>query len=108
MKKHNEAPIFYDDKGRRWKHIRRALVVLALVVGAGGYVVVPQVLEAHKVTPLSVASTPGDAKVADSASGMSPSEVAAVVSRTNTPVIGKGPLVRVVHIQAQGNTRYAV
>ncbi len=38
---------------------------------------------------------------------MTPAEVAAVVGRTNTPVIGKGPLVRVVHVEASNNVTYA-
>jgi cellulose synthase/poly-beta-1,6-N-acetylglucosamine synthase-like glycosyltransferase/peptidoglycan/xylan/chitin deacetylase (PgdA/CDA1 family) len=108
MDKHTEAPIFYDNDGRRWKHIRRILLVLVVLLGVAAYLTLPKVMDIKKVTPMAVKATPGDAKVADAASGLSPSEVAAVVSRTNTPVIGKGPLVRVVHIQNQGNTRYAV
>lgn len=111
MDKHSEAPIFFDHKGRRWKKIRLALFTLLVAVGVGGYFVVPEIFERSDVTPLAVAATPGDAKVSDSASGLSPAEVAAVVGRTNTPVIGEGSLVRVVHIQpgsTNKNVIYAV
>jgi cellulose synthase/poly-beta-1,6-N-acetylglucosamine synthase-like glycosyltransferase/peptidoglycan/xylan/chitin deacetylase (PgdA/CDA1 family) len=111
MEKHTEAPIFFDHKGRRWKKIRLVLFVSLLVLGAGAYVTVPQILDRNTVTPLAIAATPGDAKVADSASGLTPTEVSALVGRTNTPVIGDGPLVQVVHVQPGGqnkNVIYAV
>lgn len=107
MDKHVETPIFFDDKGRRWKKIRLVLLAFALLLAVAGYLTVPKILERHSVTPLAVAATPGDAKVVNAAAGMTPAEIAAIVGRTNTPVIGKGPLVRVVHIQASNNVTYA-
>jgi biofilm PGA synthesis N-glycosyltransferase PgaC len=108
MDSHTEAPIFFDHKGRRWNKIRFILVVLALAVGGSVYYLAPKVLDHSSVQPMKVAATPGDAQVADSASGMSPAEITALISRKNTPVIGKGPLVRMIHIQVSGHVKYAV
>lgn len=108
MDKHAEAPVFYDDNGRRWKRICLIVGTVLFSLTALLYILVPKVLESQQLTPLAVKATPGDAKVKDAASGMSPTEIAAVVSRTNTPVIGNGPLVRMVHIQESNHTRYAV
>jgi peptidoglycan-N-acetylglucosamine deacetylase len=103
-----EAPVFFDQNGRRWKTILTGLVAVCIIAGLFLYFTVPKILAHSQVTPLQAKATPGDAIIADAASGMSPTEVAAIVSRTNTPVIGSGPLVRVVHIQAKGNVTYAV
>ncbi len=103
-----EAPVFFDQKGRRWKTIRASLVALLIAGGIFMYLTVPKILDHTAVTAMNTKATPGDAAITDSASGMSPTEVAAIVSRTNTPVIGTGPLVRVVHIQTKNNVTYAV
>jgi len=106
--KNDDAPVFFDDNGRRWKIICSVVGVFLLSLAVALYMVMPTVVEPQKLTPMAVAATPGDALVKDSASGMSPTEVAAVVSRTNTPVIGTGALLRVVHIQEYNHTQYAV
>lgn len=108
MEKQAEAPVFFDDNGRRWKKICLVVGVVLLALAVLAYVLIPKALQPQQLTPMSVKATPGDAKVNDAASGMSPAEIAAVVSRTNMPVIGSGPLVRVVHIQENNHTRYAV
>jgi len=108
MDKPTESPVFFDDNGRRWKRIRLALGIFFLLIAAAAYLIIPKVLEPQTLTPLAVKATPGDSQVKDAASGMSPAEIAAVISRSNTPVIGKGPLVRVVHIQESNRARYAV
>ena len=103
-----EAPVFYDHRGRRWKTLRFSILTILVAAALFLYVTVPKVLSQVPVTPLKVAPTPGDAKISDSASGMSPGEIDSIVSRTNTPVIGDGPLIRVVHVQTVNNTTYAV
>lgn len=108
MDKHTESPVFFDDNGRRWKRIRLALGTLFLIIAIAAYLIIPKILEPQNLTPLAVKATPGDSQVEDSASGLSPSEIAAVINRSNTPVIGDGPLVRVVHIQQSNHTNYAV
>jgi len=108
MDKHTEAPIFFDQKGRRWKTIRLGLIALLIVAGIFLYFSVPKVLGRAPVTPMNTRASAADAAVSDSASGMSPSQIAAIVNRTNTPIIGDGPLVRVVHIQTVKNVMYAV
>lgn len=108
MDKQTEAPIFFDQKGRRWKTIRFGLVTLLIIAGVFLYLTVPKVFSRSEVTPMKTMATPGDANISDSASGLSPSEVATIVNRTNTPVIGTGPLVRVVHIQTAKNVMYAM
>ncbi len=50
MDKHLEAPVFFDDKGHRWKKIRLALLVVILLFAAAAYLTVPKVLERHPVT----------------------------------------------------------
>ena len=105
---HTEAPIFFDHKGRRWNKVRFVLIMLLLTLTGSAYYALPKVLQLSPVQAMNVKATPGDAKVVDTASGMSPAEVAAVVSRKNTPVIGKGPLVRIIHIQESDHIRYAV
>lgn len=108
MEKHTEAPVFFDDNGRRWKSICFVLAILLLGIVFAAYLIVPKMLQPQDLTPMAVKATPGDAKVKDAASGMSPTEIAALVNRTNTPVIGSGPLVRVAHIQVTNHTHYAV
>lgn len=103
-----EAPVFFDQNGRRWKTVLAIVLIILLFLGLFLYVTVPKMLAHTTVTPLQIAATPGDRAVSDTASGLSPTEVATIVSRTNTPIIGDGPLVRVVHIQTVKNTTYAV
>jgi biofilm PGA synthesis N-glycosyltransferase PgaC len=105
---HLEVPVFFDHKGKRWNKVRLVLLVVLVVIGGSAYWGIPKVLQLSHVQPMAVAATPGDAKVKDAASGLSPDEVAALVNRKNTPVIGKGPLVRVVHIQETDHILYAV
>lgn len=107
MEKHDEKPIFFDHKGRRWQKVSAVVLVFLAILTGFLYVNVPKLLADDNVVPLKVAATPGDAKVKDGASGLSPEEIAALVGRTNTPVIGEGPLVRVVHLQMADNTYYA-
>lgn len=107
MDKPTEAPIFFDHKGRRWRKIVTGLLVVLAVLAGFLYINIPQVLSSTPLAPYAGQATPGDAMVKDSASAMSPSEIAAVAGRTNTPVIGQGPLVRIVHIQQANNTFYA-
>jgi len=104
-----ETPIFYDQKGGRWKKIRLAIFGVVVLLALALYLTVPRALKNEPVPAYAPAAAVKTAvKVDDSASGMSPAEIAAVVNQSNTPVIGKGPLVRVVHVQPQNNILYAV
>lgn len=106
---HREEPIFFDQKGRRWKRICIVFSILLLALAAFLYVTVPKILDIKPVqTYAPAAAVKTAAKVDDSASGLSPAEVAAVINQGNIPFIGKGPLLRVAHVQKQGNNTYAV
>lgn len=90
------APVFFDGGGRRWK-IVRLIMLIGLAAALGGlYVALPSAWRQPAVEPYRHhAALP--ASIHDPASGLSPAVVAASAGRTNTPVIGAGPLVRVVH-----------
>lgn len=104
----NDAPVFFDRNGRRWKTISLVLFALAIVAGLFLYVIVPKIFARTSVVPISNVATASDAAITDSASGLSPTEISAIVSRTNTPIIGTGPLVRAVHVQTSKNVTYAI
>lgn len=109
MDTQSETPIFYDQKGNRWKNIRRVVLALLILLAVGLYITVPRALDEKTVNAYAPpAALKTAAKVDDATSGMSPAEIAAIVNRSNTPVIGTGSLVRIVHIQTQNNIQYAV
>ncbi len=96
-------PIFFDGGGRRWKKIRMLLASLLIITGLFLYFALPQAWGHGSLTPFNTPVSAATPKVADPSSGLSPSAVAALASRTNTPVIGSGPLVRIVHVHRAQN-----
>lgn len=101
------APIFFDHGGRRWKTVRFVLACLLVLAGIFLYFALPQAWHHDEVRPFNAPVPADSVRVNDSSSGLSPSAVAALASKRNTPVIGSGPLVRVVHIQAAQTGKYA-
>lgn len=94
------APVFFDHGGRRWRKIRFVLLTLLLVVGFFLYYAVPKAWQHDQVTAFQNPKGP-TVNIADSSSGLSPAAIDAVAGKTNIPVIGKGPLVRIIHVQAE-------
>ncbi|NEK59047.1 glycosyltransferase [Geodermatophilus sabuli] len=82
------TPVFANPSGRRWRYLRAVLLTLLVLAVAGAVVAVPKVLASPA---LGGAATPD---------GPTPEEVG-----EDAPVIGEGPLVRVVRLlQVDGAT----
>lgn len=99
----NQTPVFYDKSGRRWIGLQAALV---LVVGLL-LVFAPLLIPAILVPSSPVAYKPSEERVLPDKKHVykgSPVELANELSKTNTPVIGKGPLARVVKVDPGENT----
>lgn len=98
----SERPVFFDNRGRRWHLIR--LFVLLVVVGLclAVYRVAPSVFSAEKVAAYRSPAGSRLSYVPDNASDLSPAQISQQIDQSNVPVIGSGPLVRVVHIQHVG------
>lgn len=106
MEKPHEAPIFFDHRGRRWKTVRLVLLIALAAVAAFLYLALPQVMGNDRITAFQEPAA-GGVHVADPSSGLTPSAVAATAGRVNTPVIGRGPLVRVLHVQTTDKGQFA-
>lgn len=119
MDKNPNLPIFFDHGGRRWKTIRLVVVSLLIAAGIFLYFALPQAWQHASVQPYqnfpntqsqtgqnnsgNQAATVVPASSSNNPSGLKPAEVASLASKTNTPVIGKGPLVRVSYVQRADN-----
>ncbi|MGY1594787.1 bifunctional polysaccharide deacetylase/glycosyltransferase family 2 protein [Geodermatophilus sp. SYSU D00708] len=84
------TPVFANPSGRRWRRLRAVLLTLLVLAVGFGVVAVPKVL-----TPPALAGAP-------TPDGPTPEEVG-----EDLPVIGEGPLVRVVDLLRTAGTVYA-
>lgn len=84
------VPVFANPSGRRWRWVRAILLTLLVVAVASAVVAVPRVLAPPA---LAGAATPD---------GVTPEEVG-----DDAPVIGEGPLVRVIRLLRVGGETFA-
>jgi len=91
-----ESPIFYDNSGKRWKNIIRALLVFFTMLAGASIWVLPQIAAPVQVTGFH------DQPIASAAvREPAPTPEAITYSFPNwatIPIIGEGPLVRVVRV----------
>lgn len=92
-------PVFFDGGGRRWRVICALMFVLLAGLSVAAYLALPRAWQHAAVRPFDVPIAEGSRQTADPADGLTPDAVSALAGRTNTPVIGKGPLVRVLHVR---------
>jgi cellulose synthase/poly-beta-1,6-N-acetylglucosamine synthase-like glycosyltransferase/peptidoglycan/xylan/chitin deacetylase (PgdA/CDA1 family) len=102
----HDGPVFFDRGGKRWQRIRFALITLALLVIVSASLLIPAMLRPTKqasfqASQLSQSQNLG--YVPDNTSKLSPEQLASQINQSNVPVIGAGPLVRVVHVQKAGD-----
>lgn len=100
-----EQPVFFDHNGKRW--LKTKIIVsfmLAIIVG-GLLWLAPQML-AHKDVP-SVNSN-GLMLSTPKRTPPTPTSLASHLSNTETPVVGKGPLVRVLRVTYQDGVAYGI
>lgn len=107
MDKHQGAPIFFDHNGRRWKTVRFVAYLVLVTLAVFLYMVLPEAWRHADIQPFNASKAPGAMRITDSSSGLSPEAIAELAGRRNTPVIGNGPLVRVLHIQVTQDGKYA-
>ena len=74
---------------------------MLLVVLAG--VLIPAMLRPAKLAAFQSPSGQNLSYVPDNTAKLSPQQIDSVIDQTNVPVIGTGPLVRVVHVQTAGD-----
>jgi cellulose synthase/poly-beta-1,6-N-acetylglucosamine synthase-like glycosyltransferase/peptidoglycan/xylan/chitin deacetylase (PgdA/CDA1 family) len=92
----SEKQIFFDKSGRRWKITKISFAALFIAAVLLINWLLPLSLAQIKVPAFLMSST---TKVKDpESSKISPDVLAGKVDSTNTPVIGAGPLVRVVRV----------
>lgn len=100
-----EIPVFFDQKGKRWMKTKIIAAILLAIVTAGLFWLGPQVVAHKQVTPLDqygpTAKIPG--RTATSAQTLS-----GLISNTETPVVGKGSLVRVLRVTEYMGETYGV
>lgn len=96
----SESPIFYDKSGKRWEETKLVLTLLAICLIVFLVWITPQILANRRAVfsqnPESFASS---TRAPFSANSRTPVALADELSKSNTPVIGKGPLVRVVSVK---------
>lgn len=93
-----EKPIFFDGSGRRWFYVKLVSLVVGLLVLAGGAWLIPQMTHPAALPPFPLTT---DAKVdMDPPADIPVPQLVEQLNSTHTPVIGKGPLVRVVHVES--------
>lgn len=105
----NDIPVFFDKNGKRW--VKTKIVVLFVLAMAAVLIswAIPQVLHTKQVNAYESASpAPLEGTVVPGVLVASVDELAKRLSSTNTPVIGKGSLVRMVRIMPYQGAQYGV
>ena len=106
---HLDAPVFFDLSGRRWRRVCVVLGVAGVLAAALLYHALPLAWR-HDTVPAYTAKQADGVEyrqVKDPSASLEPSAVVAAAGHTNTPVIGKGPLVRMLHVQKAADGSYA-
>lgn len=90
-----ELPIFFDQNKRRWKTVKIALTLLGFAGVCFLVFVTPSVLSIQPVPSLSA----GDGSKPVGAGSESAESIAKSLNSMNAPVVGAGPLVRVLRVE---------
>jgi biofilm PGA synthesis N-glycosyltransferase PgaC len=85
---HTDTPVFANPSGQRWRRLRLVLLTLLLAVAGSAAVVLPNVVSAPALAGSSVPDGPTVLEVGE------------------PPVVGEGPLVRVVRLLRAGGITY--
>lgn len=96
---HKELPIFLDVSGRRWRIIKIGLVTAVCSFSLLGLWVGGRILSPESAAGTSVSAMSGNTEQANLLVNQSVDELADSISKTNTPIIGDGPLARVVQVK---------
>lgn len=103
-----ELPVFYDKSGKRWRYVKIIALFLTCCTAAFIAWIVPQLLADRQVAFFEggvqatyVTAEPVTTKF------VSVPDVSAILDGKNTPVIGAGPLVRVVMVSDRGGEQIA-
>ncbi len=105
----NEVPVFYDSNGKRW--VKTKIVVLFILAIAAVLIswAIPQILHTKQVNAFQSSQPSGLTQtIVSDLPAVSAEQLAENLSRTNTPVIGKGSLVRMVRIATYQGNQYAI
>lgn len=105
MNQPDEHQVFFDPSGRRWRWTRIAAIVTILLIGVFLYTFVPRMLANPSLSSFQFnlaehTTSPGLPSAA------SASQLAAQLRRHNLPVIGEGPLIRIVALTARDGEVY--
>jgi cellulose synthase/poly-beta-1,6-N-acetylglucosamine synthase-like glycosyltransferase/peptidoglycan/xylan/chitin deacetylase (PgdA/CDA1 family) len=104
--KAQNVPVFFDGSGWRWRIIK-TITIIALILSLIFLIwIVPLALEKTKV-PKLYPGTPVTYR--DNVNiNISPDYLAEKLSTLNTPIIGAGPLIRVVKVTQTQNNKFAL
>ena len=100
MDAHGQHPVFYDHGGRRWRFIKLGAAGLVCAIVAAAVYIVPAALSPAPIAGVKAGAPLGPMQT--------PALLADEINQSNTPLIGQGPLVRVVQIIHKDNTVLAV
>lgn len=96
-----EKPIFYDGSGKRWWYVKLVSAIVGLLVLTGAIWLAPQIMHPAALPPFPLTA---DAKVDENRpDDPSVPQLVDELNSTLTPVIGTGPLVRVVELTRSGS-----
>jgi cellulose synthase/poly-beta-1,6-N-acetylglucosamine synthase-like glycosyltransferase/peptidoglycan/xylan/chitin deacetylase (PgdA/CDA1 family) len=105
-----DAPVFFDEGGRRWKTLRIvALVLLGLVV-ISAIAIIPAELSHEPVPSYNPATTSARNQLASYDPHLDPYALSDRLGKTELPVIGDpaGPFAEVIHVTHEGPSTLAV
>jgi peptidoglycan-N-acetylglucosamine deacetylase len=100
-----DEPVFFDHNGKRWLKTKIIVTFVLIVIVSGLFWLVPQII-AHKDVP-ALNHYGSSMPIADRPIPTAQA-LAANISNTETPVVGKGPLVRVLRVVEQNGHVYGV
>jgi cellulose synthase/poly-beta-1,6-N-acetylglucosamine synthase-like glycosyltransferase/peptidoglycan/xylan/chitin deacetylase (PgdA/CDA1 family) len=103
VKNKGQRPVFFDDNGKRWKRIRFLLIAFALLIVVAASLLIPAMLRPAKLASFQSPTGQHLSYVPDNTSKLSPQQITSQIDQSNVPVIGAGPLVRIVHLQKAGD-----
>jgi len=101
----NETPVFQSNTGRRWKLIKiSAFIITAVVVGFSFYIV-PRIFTVQPVSAFHATQPFSQINANHPPTESSAGSVATQMAGRNTPVIGKGPLIRILRVTDTGKEK---
>jgi cellulose synthase/poly-beta-1,6-N-acetylglucosamine synthase-like glycosyltransferase/peptidoglycan/xylan/chitin deacetylase (PgdA/CDA1 family) len=96
----SDAPIFYDQSGRRWEETKLVITLLAVCLIVFLVWITPQILANRRVVFFQGSeSFASSTRAPFTTSPPAPIVLADELSKRNTPIIGDGPLVRVISVK---------